>query len=190
MASQTSYRDWLKQDMGALLDALDLTDLERHFMRSRWLDQVLWNEARSDSARDWYYRLRVTAIIGGVIIPALVSLNVGQDFTETLRWITFGISLLVAIATTVEGFFRFGERWRHYRRSAEWLKIEGWHFFQLSGPYRRHKNHAEAYRAFAVRIEEVIQHDVDLFISQVAEEKEKKEEKEKGETNRQGDQKL
>src|ERR687886_2223849 len=102
MPPPTSYRESLKQDLGELIAALDLSDLQRHFLRSRWLDQVLWMEGRADRARDWYYRLRLTTIIGGVIIPALVSLNIGGAIVWVIYLITFGLSLLVAISAAVE----------------------------------------------------------------------------------------
>ncbi len=71
MPARNPYREWLKQDMGSLIDQLDITDLQKHFLHSRWLDQVLWMEGKSDSAQKSYYLLRLTAIIGGVIVPAL-----------------------------------------------------------------------------------------------------------------------
>ena len=85
----------------------------------------------------------------------------------------------MAISAAVEEFFRYGERWQHYRRTAELLKMEGWHFFQLSGPYRRFDSHAEAYRAFAARVEDIIQPSVEVYFSEVASEKaERREDKE------------
>ena len=41
MAEQNDYRKWLKKDLGTLIEALDLPDLQKHFLQSRWLDQVL-----------------------------------------------------------------------------------------------------------------------------------------------------
>jgi len=93
-------------------------------------------EKKAVSAQKRYYLLRLTAIVGGVTLPALVSLNIsGESVSAYLCWLTFCISLLVAISVAVEGFFNYGERWRHYRRTVEDLKREGWQFFQLSGPY-------------------------------------------------------
>ncbi len=179
MAQQNAYRDWLKEDLGGLIEYLDLQDLQKHFLRSRWLDQVLWMEGRADRARDWYYRLRLTTIVGGVIIPALVSLNFGGGAVAAVGWIAFFISLLVALSAAVEEFFHYGERWRHYRQTVELLKNEGWQFFQLSGPsYRRYKSHAEAYRTFAARVEEINRLDVEAYATEVVREKE--EEKKEG----------
>lgn len=75
----------------------------------------------------------------------------------------------------------FGERWRHYRRTVERLKLEAWQFFQLSGPYSSHKDHAEAYRTFASRVEGPIQQEVDMYIRHVVRERETA--KDKGQTD-------
>ncbi len=173
MSTETSYREWLQQDLGALVEALDLPELQKHFLRSRWLAQVLWMEGKANSVRAWYYVLRLTAIIGGVIVPALVSLKFSSAVAlAIIGWITFVISLLVAISVAVEEFFHYGERWRHYRRTVEWLKSEGWQFFQLGGAYRRYRNHADAYPVFATRVETLLQQEVEVYITEVAQERE------------------
>ncbi|RJQ46101.1 MAG: DUF4231 domain-containing protein [Nitrospiraceae bacterium] len=178
MTTQTSYREWLRQDLNVLIDVLNISDLQKHFLKSRWLGQVLWMEEKAAIAQVWYYILRLVAIVGGIIVPVLVSLTMsGQANELLLKGSTTVLSLLVAISVAVEEFLRFGERWRHYRRTVEMLKIEGWQFFQFSGPYRDYKTHADSYSEFAGRIENVTMQEVDVYITQVV--KEKKEEEKK-----------
>jgi hypothetical protein len=176
--AKNAYREFLKQDLGGLIDALDLTDLQKHFLHSRWLDQVLWMEGRADSARTRYYVFRLTAIILGVVIPVLVGLNIQGTPGEILRYGIVVLGLLVAVSGALEEFFRYGERWRHYRQTVEWLKIEGWRFFQLSDPYRKYKTQAEAYPIFADRIEDLIRQDVNVYVSEIVRSKGEKDEKE------------
>jgi len=174
MPTQKSYRKWLKQNFNTMVEQIDLSDLQKQFLRSRWLGQVLWMEGKADNAHTMYYILKLTAIIGGVIVPALAGLNF-IDHTASayvyIRWTTFGISLLVAISLAVEGVFNYGERWRHYRKTVELLKIEGWQFFQLSGPYQQFDCHEEAYTVFAGRVEEDIKSEVQDYITKVVQEK-------------------
>ena len=123
MEAALAYRDWLKQDLGAIIDALDLSDLHKHFLRSRWLDTLLWMDNRAKQAQTWHYVLRLTAIIGGVIVPALVSVKMNNTAApDLIGWLTFVLSLLVALSVAVEGFFHFGDRWKHYRRVSELIK--------------------------------------------------------------------
>ena len=159
-----------------LIEGLDLGERERVFMRRRWLDQLLWTERAAKRAHHWYHALRLTTIVGALVVPALVGVNVTEGVEPVVASTTFAVSLLVAICAGVDEFFHFGERWRHYRQVAEQLKTEGWHFFQLSGPYRRfNPDHAAAYPLFAGRVEAIIQRDVEVYFTEVAQETQEKE---------------
>ncbi len=161
--SQNELRD--------LINSLDLTDVQKQMTISRWLDQLSWMEGRAAAARDWHYRLRLTTIAGGVLLPALVSLDLSTVASAgAARAVTVGISVMVALSAAVEEFFHYGERWRHYRRNAEHLKTEGWEFFQLADPYRRFKSHRDAHALFAGRVEDLLRQDIDQFVTTVARE--------------------
>lgn len=166
--ASTGGQDRLKADFDQLIAQLRLSELRRQFLRSRWLDQLVWVEGRATHNRDRYFFWRLITIISGVLVPALVTLQLNGSATTPVTWATFAISLLVAISAAVEGFFRYGERWRHYRRTAELLKTEGWQFLQLTGHYRRHIAHATAYPLFASRVEDILQQDVDAYVTTVA----------------------
>jgi hypothetical protein len=166
--STGSYEDWLKADFSRLIGELPLSGLRRRFLQSRWLEQLLWVEQRATHDRDRYYLWRLLTIVGGVLVPALVTLNLTGPSRVATIWATFAISLLVAVSAAIETFFRYGERWRHYRRTAELLKTEGWQFFQLTGHYRRFEAHHAAFPVFASRIEDVLQQDVDAYVTTVA----------------------
>lgn len=170
-----AYTERLKKDFGDIIDKLELTDIQKHFLRSRWLDQVLWMEGRANSAQWYYYRLRLATIMGGILIPALVSLDLSGITGSIFRYLSIIIGLIVAISAALEQFIGYGERWRHYRRTVETLKIEGWKFFQLSDNYQNYRNHSDAYPAFAKLVEDVIQRDVEVFITEVVKEKKEKE---------------
>lgn len=170
MSNDDSYKQWLSENFGELIDDLQLDDHRKKIIKKRWLDQVIWMEGKASHARTWYYFLRLTAIIGGLIVPALIGLNFEGTATEISRYVVFAISLMVAISSAVEEFFRYGERWRHYRKSVEMLKSEGWQFFQLSGAYSRRESHADAYEKFAGRVEEILRTDVQQYIAEVVKE--------------------
>ena len=156
----------IRAEMDKLIAALDLPELNKEFMRARWLELVMWMDGKAQESVWWYRRLRLATIIGGVIVPALVSLNVGDDVAPLIKTLTFIVSLVVALSAAVEEFFRYGERWRHYRRMTESLKSEGWHFLQLSGTYAG-QTHVQGYPAFAARVEELSREEVESYITQV-----------------------
>lgn len=174
MAKANPSKDREKQQYVDLIDSLELSNLQKNALIARWLDQVLWMGNRANQARNNYYVLRLTAIISGVIVPALVTITATTTGVTIIRWITFVLSLAVAMSTAIEEFFRYGERWRNYRRTSELLKIEGWQFFELSGPYANRDTHARAFTKFTGRVEEIIQRDVQVYISEIVGEKETK----------------
>ena len=165
-----------KQEMSELIEAIDLQPLQKQFMKSRWLDQVMWLEKRSKECRNKYYFLRMITIVGGVIVPALVSMNIGANNIQAIfGWIAFGLSQTVAISAAVEEFFHYGELYRQYRNTAELMKMEGWYFLQLSGRYQDFETHEDAYRTFASRVEKMIEQDLQVF-TQMGQEQQKSEE--------------
>lgn len=175
MSKSDLYREALKRDFGELIDSLNLKDRQSHYLRSRWLDQILWMEGRAKRAQALYYRLRLITIVGGVIIPALVSWNFtvteNSQFKQAVGISTFVLSQVVAISAATEQFFNYGERWRHYRRSVETLKTQGWQFFQLSGSYQNYRTHEEAFNVFSGQVETIIQRDVEIYSTQVVQSK-------------------
>lgn len=166
----TTDQEYMRVEMDKLIASLDLPELNKEFMRARWLELVIWMDGKAKESVWWYRRLRLATIIGGVIVPALVSLNFSSDMQLLIQTLTFIVSLIVALSAAVEEFFRYGERWRHYRRMTESLKSEGWQFLQLSGGYANH-THVQAYPAFAARIEELSREEVDTYITQVFKER-------------------
>ncbi len=135
-----TYDAYLREQLGSLIDQLQLPDLYKQSLKERWLDQMIWADKKADQCRRWHYRLRLTAIIGGVILPALVGISVqlGQDSKFFRVWfppLTFTLSQIIAISVAIEEFCKYGDRWRDYRKLAEDLKSEGWQYLQSCGPY-------------------------------------------------------
>jgi hypothetical protein len=159
---------WLRQDLEGLVDSLELSEPEKHFMRSRWLEPLLWMEAAAQRTRKRYYALRGVIAVGAVIVPALVSLNVIGSAKTAILWVTFAVSLVVGISAALDGFFRLGDRWRHYRRRVEELKAEGWDFYELAGAYKDEDDHQKAFPAFAAKVQVILAQEVEEFIAEIA----------------------
>ena len=173
MTATPAARTGSSERLSQLLDEIELEPLQKQMLRERWLDQVRWMSAKSRQSRRYYYVLRLPTVIGGIAVPGLVSLTlatVNQPMFEVMRWVTFGFSLTVAILAGLDELFHFGDRWRHYRRTAEVLKTLGWQFLQLNGAFSRYPTHAAAYRPFTTRVEEVLGEDVEGYLGSVASE--------------------
>jgi GH24 family phage-related lysozyme (muramidase) len=167
MAKET-YKQFLKRNLAGMIDRLDLDEFRKDALKARWLDQLLWLESSAAKAKSRFYTLRLITIVGGVITPALVSLNHGQPkIREVFTWTAFGMAQAVAISAAVEELFGFNIRYRTFRNTAEGLKVEGWQYFQLTGHYNRFHSHSGAYVEFAGRVEGLIQQDIEGYLAHV-----------------------
>jgi len=200
MANKKDYRAYLRKKMEDLINGLELNEFHKRSLKERWLDQMIWADKKADQCRRWHYRLRLTTILGGVTLPALVGISVqfgdaNPWLNSWLPYIAFALSQVIAVSAAVEEFCRFGERWRDYRSMSEDLKAEGWQYLQLSGPYqyttnsitdlkkkyrvvveeipvevepaapKKRATHSDRYSLFAGRVESIIKHDVQNYIS-------------------------
>lgn len=158
-----------------LIGALELDERQKDYLRDRWLGQIRWMEAKAKTAQRRYYGLRLSTIVGGVIVPALVSLNVrGSHVAAGIGWTTFAVSLLVALSAAVEGLFQYGDRWRNYRLTAELVKAEGWQFAELAGVYLSYATHDAAFRPFAGNVETLFGHEAERYVTKVVQERQPK----------------
>lgn len=168
----------------AILDSLALTPFQKGLIKERWLDQVVWLSAQARKARRRFLIYRIPVIVGGVFVPALVTILLSNgtgtpgDGTriawlagvpvDVIRFLAFSVSLLVALCAAVEEVLKYGDRWRHYRRTAEMLKTLGWQYMMLSGAFRRYDSHAAAFAAFTERVENTLNEDVEGYLGTMA----------------------
>jgi hypothetical protein len=150
-----------------LVDGLDLSEDQKILLRSRWLDQMHWMARQARTSRRRHLILRWIMACGGVILPSLVSFSLGVGQSDSVRWLTFAVSLVVALLATTEEVFHYGDTWHHYRRTAELLKSAGWQFVQLTGPYAKAPTHQAALPAFTRRVEEILSENVDEYFGRV-----------------------
>jgi len=153
------------------IDALELPPAKADYLRGRWLEQVAWMERKANQNRRRHYALRLCVLVASALVPALLGgadAFVGQESRGPIQGAAAVLSLFVTIAVAAEGLFRFGDRWRHYRRTVETLKREGWLYLELSGAYAVYPSHARAHASFVLKVEQILQEDVDEFMSRVA----------------------
>jgi hypothetical protein len=57
VANTDSDSEFLQRDFSHLVETLELNDRQKHYLKSRWLKQILWMEGRANRVRDRYYKL-------------------------------------------------------------------------------------------------------------------------------------
>lgn len=158
---------YLEDETATLIAKLQVSEAQAAYLQSRWAGQIIWMDAKAKRTQRWFYAARIVVILGTVSIPPLVMSESFKFSTSFRRGIVL-ISLLVAFSTAIESFFHLGDKWRHYRANVEALKSQGWLFSLKTGPYKRYESQAEAFPAFAERIEDILQRDVSEYFATVA----------------------
>lgn len=155
-----------------LIRGLDLGDEKfNEYIDARWLNYIEWWDSRSGDAKRKYQALRAAVVIAGALIPALVGLRelyAESRYSRVIAVASIFASLAVAICAGLENLYRYGDIWREKRAAAELIKSEGFSFLQLAGQYQSYRTHAEAYKQFAARIEQLILGEIKDYISVVA----------------------
>ena len=156
-----------RADLDDLIDHLQITEVQRQMLRGRWLDQMAYMGRKANQARHRYYWLRSIIVIGGVMVPAFISLSLAWD-VYGLRILTFLLSLGVACVAAADELLGYGDRWRHYRSNEEMLKSEGWQYLMGIGPYAKLKDPEQAYKTFSTRVEAILRQDIAAYMESIA----------------------
>lgn len=149
----------------AAIAALQLGATQINYLSARWLDQVRWLDAKAVECQRRYYRTRRSILVCSALVPVVLAAAEGY---APLRIAAGGLSLVVTLAAGWEAFFRYGDRWRHYRAIAERLRREGWLYIERSGPYADYPSHARAHAAFVLNAEQILADDVEQFVARIA----------------------
>jgi hypothetical protein len=170
------------EELKQLMSSIDLQDpkakdanarvqLRNECIQARWLRYVDWWDSRSRKAKWKYFLLRGTVIVGTVSLPALVGLRELRPLSER-AWIfsaaSILVSFIVAICAGLESLFGFGEIWREKRAAAELIKSEGFSFLELTGDYSTFDTHADAFKLFAKKVEDLIRSEIKDYIVAVS----------------------
>jgi hypothetical protein len=156
----------------ALIDGLDLGDKKSNeYINARWLNYVEWWNSRASKAKWKYQALRGAVVIGGALIPAMVSLRelgIRDNYGSVFAVASIVTSVVVAICAGLDGLFNFGDIWREKRAAAELIKSEGFSFLQLCGEYEHYDTHKDAQKLFAANVERLIKSEIKDYIVAVA----------------------
>jgi hypothetical protein len=159
----TEPRNTEVAELAAAIERLGLPEVQQQALHARYISYVDWLESAAIRSRRGHYVMRLTAIVGGVVVTSMSSAEVLGDPGGAVKWILLVTSLAVGVALAVDGFLNLGERWRHYRRASEGLKSQGWRFIQRTDEYARLDDDA-AVRRFATKVEDLIDEETGGYI--------------------------
>ncbi|KJC53497.1 hypothetical protein UB31_08595 [Bradyrhizobium sp. LTSP849] len=110
-----------------------------------------WYDKKAVSAKSAYLRLKTASVVGALIVP--ISANVSFAAYDAYRTgVITVLSLLVSISVALDGVYHFGDQWKNYRSTEQFLSREKFLFQTGEGPYRN-MSPEDAFLLFVERCE-------------------------------------
>lgn len=161
---QDAERDEVER-LATVLARLELSRERRAALMDRYLSYAGWLDHAARHAQRTHYTLRMTALVGGILLPAVAGLDAATG-AAGLRWVTAGLGVVVGASAALDGFLNARERWFHYRRATEELQAELWQFALLNGKrYERTPSHEAAFPALADACEQFVLAEVAAYLA-------------------------
>jgi hypothetical protein len=118
----------LRKRIDAMEEAIQPLLTDNKVRDARWEDwkynliHATWRERGNKRT---FYRMRVVSLTSAITVPSLVGLNLAGTGGVVVRWLTFALSLVAAIAAGILTLYRTGDRWLMYRRLMDDLMAIG-----------------------------------------------------------------
>jgi hypothetical protein len=157
------YLDDVYAEIALVLRTADVDEKTRGYLETRWAAQVQRATHNVGSNKRNYYTLRIPAVVCALVLPAVTNPTVDAEW---MRWAAWVLSVVVAVATGLESVFRYGNRWRLYRKLLDSLRNEAWAFQMSLGPEYTADQSAAA-RTFITRCEEILARHGDSYVAEV-----------------------
>ena len=109
-----------------------ILDEENTYIENRINEQINFYEKKSKLNKNCYYISKLLEICFGAVIPVVSGFFVDNCWSS----ITVAIlGVLIAVSASINGVFKFQEKWIYYRITIEQLKREMNLFLSKSGVY-------------------------------------------------------
>jgi hypothetical protein len=97
-----------------------------------------WYDGKAVNAKMAFLRIRKVAVIGSALVPVVTNLPAltVANFTIESNVPTTIISLLVVVVLALESVNHYGDQWKNYRSTEQFLVRERFLFQTGEGPYK------------------------------------------------------
>jgi hypothetical protein len=97
-----------------------------------------WYDTRAGEAKSAFLRVRTTAVIGSALVPVVANITIPPvaGYTIPGNVLTTIISLIVVIVVALDSVNHYGDQWKNYRSTEQFLAREKFLFQTGEGPYK------------------------------------------------------
>jgi hypothetical protein len=121
------------------------------YIQKRIDEQCDYYDRAAGRAKKNHFRMRTIAVGGAAIVPIVTSLPF-DTLTQYRTAPATIVSLIVTVVIALESIYKYGEQWKNFRSTYEFLKSEKFHFLAGEGQFRK-MNPDEAYILLVERCE-------------------------------------
>jgi hypothetical protein len=122
---------------------------------SKRVDQFQgWYDRQAIKAKSAFLRVRTLAVIGSALVPVVANIDIPDvaGYTLSRTALTTIISLMVVVVVGLDTVNHYGEQWKNYRSTEQFLGREKFLFQTGEGPYKT-MGEQEAFLLFVERCE-------------------------------------
>ena len=120
----------------------NLSPVQIRTIELRYIELLRVYKTRQAYFDFFFHFTRGFVSFGGVIVPALLSIqSPTSEFSATLYWATWCISVLVTMFHNFSTIFKLEKKYIGLHNTYERLVGEGWQYYELSGRYSGHLGH-------------------------------------------------
>ena len=154
----------------SIVAELDLNPFQRKILHKRYIRQVSLYEKRTRNFGITYNAFRTTVTVGSILLPAFLSIQNNEDYSNSIYWATWGISIVITLCNGCIQLYSLDRNYITFSLIVEKLKTEGWKYFQCSGDYK-HRTHKENFVSFCETIEKLKMRQVNKEIQFISKQK-------------------
>jgi hypothetical protein len=122
---------------------------------SKRVDQFQgWYDGKAVRAKSAFLRVRTIAVIGSALVPVVANITLPSvaGYTIPPNVLTTILSLVVVVVVSLDSVNHYGDQWKNYRSTEQFLAREKFLFQTGEGPYRTMEE-PEAFLLFVERCE-------------------------------------
>ena len=101
------------------------------YIRERMFQYRKWYDNKAVKMKFWFQWMRGFAVVGAAVVPVLVNV----DFPYQ-KLVTTLLSLTVVTLVSLESVLHFGDQWKNYRSTEQFIAQEYFYFTTGDGLYR------------------------------------------------------
>jgi hypothetical protein len=107
------------------------------YISDRLMQYQGWYDTKAVQSKSRYMNMRAGSVVGAAIVPVIVNLPI-----PFITYAATVVSLVVVILVSLESVYHFGDQWKNYRSTEQFLSRERVLFLTGEGPYKGHDSEA------------------------------------------------